>query len=148
MFKTALILLSSIVSVSLHAASQGKPTDVDQYYLSCGTERSFDGDTLEAAIEKFGISEKKDGVRYLRLGNSKESYPCVETAAGLNCSGYAYQLEEDQDLNDVTEDQKFMAVVKLDYSRFDGAYFQGDGFVPSGRRGDLRKYDVYCEVIR
>ena len=150
----ALTFLSIILSLTTNvyvsfADDDGEytkvPDNFDSYALSCDTWDNYKGNSKRAALEKFYISEKLDtGVRMYYPNNTKQndSFPCVETETGLKCEGYAYQINSNQTIDDITEKQKFKLTVELDYSK----YLHGGGYLLGVGKAGWKSAKLYCDL--
>jgi hypothetical protein len=144
MLIVGMLLLSC---VNTYASYRDLPVNFDQLSMYCSTWDEFDSDSMERSLEKFSISSLSDGIRVVRFNNSKESFACEESSTGLKCEGFAYQVNDDQYLEETTEEQKFKVVLSLDYSRHRGDLIEGVGVVPSGMFGFNKSRDLYCEIL-
>ncbi len=161
--RSTILMIFTLVSLSANAVTYKElPTNFEDLSLECGTYEVFDSESTGEAIEKFTISSVGEGFdeRFIRFGNSKQDYPCISTEDELICSGYAYQEDEDQCVeneNDntsicegieaVTESQKFFVSVSLDYNKHRSDLVEGHGTIPNmGWFKRKKTYRLVCEI--
>lgn len=139
-------LFGLVLVTSISSFADELPTNFGEFSLFCQTWTSQNSESKTEAFDKFSISEENDdGIRYVSFKNSKEAFPCVEEANGLTCEGEAYQVLDYQLLEDTTEDQKFKAIVQLNYNNLGSNYIHGTGIVPKMKWYHLtKKVELNC----
>ncbi|MFT6632848.1 MAG: hypothetical protein ACJAS4_002813 [Bacteriovoracaceae bacterium] len=148
MIKTLITGMTLLLSISSFAEYRELPINLDDLKMNCDTFDNYDSDDMEQSLEKFTISPADEsGVREVSFNNSKQNYVCSRNNVGLLCEGEAYQVNDDQLLEDTDDSQKFEVSIQLDYSKHRGDLIEGVGKVPSGFLGRVKSRDLYCEII-
>jgi plasmid rolling circle replication initiator protein Rep len=148
MIKTLITGMTLLLSISSFADYRELPRNLDDLKMNCDTFDNYDSDEMEQSLEKFSISTAdENGIREVSFNNSKQSYACSMNNVGLLCEGQAYQVNDDQLLEDTDDSQKFEVSIQLDYRKHRSDLIEGIGKVPSGFLGVVKSRDLYCEII-